>query len=210
MRGLGNVLILGDSYSTFEGFNPKENRVWYNQGGHERTDVTKVEETWWHLLFKDTESNLVLNESFSGATVCNTERPIIPHTSFIYRLNNLIENKFFTENKIDTVFIFGGTNDSWIDSPIGKNKYEAWTKEDLEEVLPAFCYVVATIKKLLPNANVVAIVNTELKEEIAQGFQEAIEYFKITPIILKEISKLNGHPAVKGMSQIKDQILKAL
>lgn len=210
MINLRNVFILGDSYSTFGGFNPKGNNVWYYEGGHERTDVTKAEETWWNQLLKETESNLILNESFSGSTVCNTERENIPHTSFVYRLNGLIEKGFFEKNKIDTFFIFGGTNDSWIDSPIGEKKYSDFTEEDLKNVLPAFCYVISTLKNIIPNTKLIAVLNCDIKEEIISGFKEISEYFKITVIPLKEVEKQNGHPNKAGMMQIKNQILNAL
>ena len=210
MKNIGNVLILGDSYSTFEGFNPKGNNVWYQKGGHDRTDVTEVTQTWWYQLIQETQSNLVLNESFSGATVCNTERENIPHTSFIYRLNNLIERGFFKEKEINTVFVFGGTNDSWIDSPVGENKYENFTKEDLDFVLPAFCYLLKTLKTLLPKAKIVSLINTELKEEISKGFQKAIEKFEVTPVVFQEIGKNFRHPNILGMKQIKEEVLKVL
>ena len=106
MKNLGNILIIGDSYSTFEGCVPNGNSVWYFSNENlEQTDVCNKEQTWWWQLLNETDSKLILNESFSGSTVCNTERPTIPHTSFVYRLNNLIEGGFFKENQIDTVFV---------------------------------------------------------------------------------------------------------
>ncbi|MDE6176421.1 MAG: SGNH/GDSL hydrolase family protein, partial [Paramuribaculum sp.] len=44
------VSILGDSYSTFKGFMSNDrNRVWYSTvASPERTDVSKVSQTWWH------------------------------------------------------------------------------------------------------------------------------------------------------------------
>lgn len=45
------VSILGDSYSTFENYlSCDSNAVWYWNGKHENTDVTTVEQTWWHQL----------------------------------------------------------------------------------------------------------------------------------------------------------------
>ena len=46
-----SVSILGDSYSTFQGYlQPDTNYVWYNAGKHDNTDVTAVQQTWWHRL----------------------------------------------------------------------------------------------------------------------------------------------------------------
>lgn len=42
------VAVLGDSYSTFEGFIPKGYATWYSPTAPpETTDVNKVELTWW-------------------------------------------------------------------------------------------------------------------------------------------------------------------
>lgn len=42
------VAVLGDSYSTFEGFIPKGYATWYSPTAPpETTDVNKVEQTWW-------------------------------------------------------------------------------------------------------------------------------------------------------------------
>ena len=42
------VAVLGDSYSTFEGFFPKGYATWYSPTAPpETTDVNKVEQTWW-------------------------------------------------------------------------------------------------------------------------------------------------------------------
>ncbi len=210
MKRLGNILILGDSYSTFDGYNPEGNEVWYKVGGHENTDVTEVSDTWWWKLLREVDGTLVLNESYSGSTVCNTERPQIPRTSFVCRLNGLIERGFFNENQIDTVFLFGGTNDSWIDSPIGETQFSDFTKSDLDNVLPAFGYALKKLRETSPNAKLVVIVNTDLKAEIAEGIKCAGEHFGATMVALKDVRKQAGHPNREGMTDIKNQILQAL
>ena len=69
------VSVLGDSYSTFEGFmTPSCNLSWYagEDGKGKRNDVSRVEETWWHLLIKKQGWTLEANNSYSGATICFT------------------------------------------------------------------------------------------------------------------------------------------
>ena len=42
------VSILGDSYSTFEGYIPVGNAVWYDtRPNPKKTDVSDVKHTWW-------------------------------------------------------------------------------------------------------------------------------------------------------------------
>ena len=47
------VAVLGDSYSTFEGFTPKGYATWYYNAVQEATDVNKVEQTWWWQVIKE-------------------------------------------------------------------------------------------------------------------------------------------------------------
>lgn len=66
----GNVLIFGDSYSTFLNYIPEGYAHYY--GDSSKSDLDSVEQTWWYQLITETHSNLVLNDSWSGSTVCNT------------------------------------------------------------------------------------------------------------------------------------------
>ena len=68
------VSVLGDSYSTFEGYlTPQTNAVWYfEKYNPKQTDVQDVSQTWWHQLIKKQGWQLMMNNSFSGATICNT------------------------------------------------------------------------------------------------------------------------------------------
>lgn len=206
----GNVFILGDSYSTFDGHIPADCAPWYCNGGHEQTDVAAVEQTWWWQLCQETQSHLLLNSSFSGTTICNTgyEQADCSDISFIARLDKLIKEGYFIQHKVDTLFIFGGTNDSWADSPIGELQYEGWTKTDLFSVLPAFCYLLHQAKTNLLNAKIIVVINTELKDAITKGMQTACQTMGIQSILLQDIAKDCGHPNILGMTQIKDQIIQ--
>jgi len=204
-----NVFIIGDSYSTYGGYIPEGYHYYYGEECRNVPVVREVGKTWWKLAEKENNLNIVLNDSFSGSTVCNTVRPGLgPETAFIKRIDKYISANFFCENKIDAMFIFGGTNDSWIDAPIGEVCYSDWTEEELKCVLPAFCYLVDRAKKVVDD--VIVIINTELKEEIEKGFIDACEKLNVEYLLLCEIDKENGHPTEKGMRQIADQVAECL
>ncbi len=208
MKSLGNVLLLGDSYTTFKGYIPEGYAAYYSDSETSVTDAVAVEHTWWHQVIEKTGSNLVLNNSWSGSTVCNRgyNGNDSTRSSFITRLDALIDGGFFEENKIDTVLVLGGTNDSWANSPIGEAlMYEGWTKDDLYSFLPAMGYLATRLSTL--RARVVFISNTELKPEVTGGIKEACAHFGIELLELSKIDKIAGHPGIAGMKKIADQVL---
>lgn len=209
MKVKNNVFIMGDSYSTYEGYIPEGYHTYYSDERANDPVVKGVEKTWWKIMEDENNLNIVLNDSFSGSTVCNTVRETLTvESSFISRIDKYIKENFFDENKIDTVFIFGGTNDSWIDAPVGELKYSEWSLDELKCVLPAFCYLVDRAKKLVEN--IVVIINSDLKEEITSGFREACEKYNVRYVCLKEIDKQFGHPTESGMRQIAKQVTDCL
>lgn len=210
MTDLGNVFVLGDSYSTFEGWVPDGYDVYYKSEGP--TDVHDVNQTWWKQLVDATGAILVRNCSFSGTTICNTgyDGEDVSYKSFIARVNKLIESGFFHENKVDTFFIFGGTNDTWAKAPIGELQYSDWTKKDLYEILPAFCYLLDLVQKSIPGARIVVIMNTGLRTLMHRDMPIACQKYGVGLVELHGIEKQDGHPTVAGMTGINTQILAYL
>lgn len=208
MIKLGKTVILGDSYSTFAGHIPAGNVVYYSSEDTRGSGVTRVEQTWWHLLMAATDSELVLNESWSGSTIGYTgyEKEDYTHLCFNTRLDKMHEEGILSG--IDTLLIFGGTNDDWCGAPVGELKYANWTKEDLYCVLPAIGRLFCRVAELLPGVKVYAIINTELKPAIHQALLEAAERNGVKAITLSDIDKVDGHPSAVGMTQIKDQLLE--
>lgn len=208
-----NLMILGDSYSTFEGCIPEGNAVYYSKTPRPETDVRNENETWWSRLVAASGAKLVLNDSWSGSTIGYTgyeNRDCSKDSSYIYRFRKLYSEGFFEKNDIDTVLVFGGTNDNWANAPLGVPTFSGWSEKDLYEVLPAICYLVHSISTLLPSVNVYFIVNTELKPEISECFRLAADRFGIKVIFLTEFEKRCGHPTVNGMRSIFEQVFARL
>lgn len=92
--------ILGDSISTFSGYNPPENEVFYPKEG---CDVLTKEHTWWHLLQEEMALTLLMNESYSGSRISVTgARP--SSSSFLSKTRQ-------ERLKGEIIIVFGGTND---------------------------------------------------------------------------------------------------
>lgn len=209
MIDIGNVLILGDSYSTFEGSIPDGFAIYYckNKDGF---GINSPADTWWGMLFSKVKANLVLNSSWSGTTICNTgyNGEDYSDKSFIARFDKLVADGFFEKNKIDTMILFGGTNDCWAYSPIGEKKMENWTKEDLYSFKPAFCYLIKRIREVLPDVKLLSILNTGFLPAFNDAIVSLSEELCVDTLVLKNIQKLEGHPNKKGMEQICEQVLE--
>lgn len=192
-----SVSILGDSYSTFEGFIPQNYFTWYPREG---ASVNSAKQTWWHKFIKENGYHLCENESFSGSTICNTgyEGKDYTSTSFVTRMNRL--------GCPDIIFIFGGTNDSWANVPLGEYQYEGWKKEDLFKFRPAMTYMLDHMIDYYPNVDIYFILNSELKDETNESVRTICKHYNVGCIELHDIEKEIGHPSVKGMEQITDQI----
>ncbi len=197
------LAVLGDSYSTFAGFIPEGNACWYNSpADHKRTDVTKVEQTWWWQVANEGGYKLGAIESYSGSTVCNTG----------YRDENYSDRSFVTRctnlGNPDIILICGATNDSWANAPIGDYKYANWKRVDLYFFRPAMAKMLNDIKLHYPNVEVYFILNTELKKEINESVLEVCKHYDVPVIELVDIDKKSNHPSVKGMKAIAQQVLK--
>lgn len=195
------VSILGDSYSTFKGFNPEGQAPFYPDA---HNDVTEVVQTWWSLYNEAMGYTLEVNDSWGGSTVCNTGYGHwnVANFSFNSRLWKL--------GNPDIIFVFGGTNDAWANSPIGEYKYSGITKEDCNALRPAIAYMLDALARIYPDAVVYAILNSELKEDVNESFREVCRHFGVQLIELHDIEKQNGHPSINGMKAICDQLLEAV
>lgn len=201
-----SVSILGDSYSTFEGYiEPESNVTWYYEPVRDdRTDLRTVDQTWWHRFVTENGYKLCVNNSYSGSTICNTGYDGADYTtfSFVTRCKNL--------GNPDIIFIFGATNDSWAGAPIGEYKYSDITAEDLFSFRPAMARMMRSVTERYPNVKIYFIINDGLKDEIVESINTICAHYSVPTIQLEGIDKINAHPSVKGMEQIAAQLKAAV
>lgn len=203
------VSIIGDSYSTFEGWIPQGQACYYPKPAKVE-DVLLVEHTWWYQLLKRRNMQLVVNDSYSGSTVCTDVREDLPaDSSFIHRMKNTMSGTS-SHIKPDCIFIFGCTNDTWLSRTVGEIQYDHWTKEDLAKILPAYCCLLNYITQNNPQAICISIINDLITEQIRQGLLTAGKHYGVMSIELQDIQKMSRHPSNIGMQQIAEQVNTAL
>ena len=195
------VSILGDSYSTFQGIIPANYSSFYP---NDRNDVVEVEQTWWSLYIKAKGYQLEKNNSWGGTTICGTGYVGMDFSrnSFIARVDSW--------GSPDIIFVFGGTNDAWANSPVGEYQYADWTKEDCKNFRPALDCLFDKLQKRYPEAAIYSLLNSELREPINESMREICKHYNVQLIELHDIDKQNGHPSISGMKSICDQLLEAI
>lgn len=108
--------ILGDSISTYQGYNPVGYYAFFPENG----EVAEVEDTWWQRVADDLELTLYANGSSSGATVAGdstgAEDPQCGCNEL--RTNDLSGPEGACP---DRIVIFLGTNDMLKAIPLGEN-----------------------------------------------------------------------------------------
>lgn len=207
------ISILGDSYSTYEGWIPSDYHFWYDDHGNEcKNNMTSVEQTWWKQLCEEQNLELLANCSFSGSTVCNTgyDQTDASTTSFIHRMKRELGEIRGREKQPDILLVFGGTNDFWAGSPIGSCQYENWNQECLKQFAPALAYLFNYLRIWNPESKIYSIVNDEITGQYREVLEQVAKHYGIRQILLQGIEKENGHPNVNGMREIKNQVENAL
>ena len=199
------VSILGDSYSTFKDFVvPDTNYVWYPRDSVKHNDVTDVRQTWWHQFVRQGNFRLCQNNSFSGATICNTG----------YKGEDYSDRSYVTRARYlgspEVIIVFGGTNDTWAKSPVGEYKYGDWTPQDLYSFRPAMACLLSSLQDRYPGAEVYVVINDILSKEITASMQVISDHYGVRWILLHDIDKQWGHPSQKGMTQIAEQLSEVI
>ncbi|MDE6099542.1 MAG: SGNH/GDSL hydrolase family protein, partial [Paramuribaculum sp.] len=57
-----------------------------------------------------------------------------------------------------------------------------------------------------PGTEITVIVNSDMREDVAEALQTAARHYGAGLVVLHDIDKRSGHPTVKGMTQIAEQI----
>lgn len=197
------VSILGDSYSTFEGYlTPSTNATWYTAGTNpwHDTDVLEVEQTWWWQFINNNDGyELEVNNSYSGSTMCNTcYDGMDVSTSFISRMTNL--------GAPDIIFVFGGTNDHFSGCAMGNYIYSGWTEDDLLDFRPGLAYIFNYLKSAHPEAEIYFILNDVLSDDINESVVTICEHYDVPVIAPLGIGKSEYHPNATGMTTIASTV----
>lgn len=192
------ISILGDSLSTYQGYNPTGNIVYYP---NENNDIDSVEKTWWKKVIMDSNSVLSINESYSGSKISGTD-----NFSFVNRIKNLGDPQY--------LIIHGGTNDLWQNVPAGVLHFGSIESElNTEEFADAYDILIRKVVSLYPTTNVLLIIPHCVTESYATIINEIADHYNLFGVVdlrKYEFSTANGHYQTSDMEIVANAVLANL
>lgn len=134
-----DVSILGDSISTYSGYNPKGYAVYYDKHACKANNLETVDDTWWSIVLKELGAELCVNGSYSGSTVSGEDFPAAESSERIEVLH-------YGDIMPDVILIYIGFNDFAlaVDMDEFKNAYEHML-EQLKQKYPESRIICATL-----------------------------------------------------------------
>ncbi len=220
------VSIVGDSVSTFEGFNPRGYAVFYDQAMQTKNGLRDVYDTWWAKVNQGLHAYLCVNNSYSGSRVSGVG---FPAGCCEERLWNLKTAEYMPHD----ILIYLGFNDFGNGVRIYADESAANPETDTRFFMAAYEKMIRQMKTFYPSTRIICgtLMRTCIQSQIDWVFPETYagveleEYnYAIRTVAAKEqcfladLSKypvryetLDGsHPTVNGHRTIAETWLSEL
>ena len=114
----------------------------------EGVGTTSPDNIYHALLKKEAGLKIARNYGIGGTRFAIQKgTPERPKDNYV-DINSFCERFDQMDDDADVVVVFGGTNDSWANAPLGEMMYKDWTTKDLYCVLPAIGYLLNLLKEI--------------------------------------------------------------
>lgn len=163
------VSILGDSISTYNGYNPKGYIVYYDEEMQMRNGLTSVYDTWWAKVNQELNAYLCVNNSYSGSKVSGEE---FPAGCCLERIANLRTLEYTP----DLILIYMGFNDFGYGVPISCAPLNNDGRANLQCFEDAYHQMLTGLRYFYPNAKIVCatLMRTTLRQNGLLRFPEKL------------------------------------
>ena len=181
------VSIIGDSISTFEGYNPQGFAVFYNEEKQQQAGIVNVTDTWWQTVIDFFGAKLLVNNSWSGsrATKLPGNNELFPSGCSDERTNGL----HLGVMKPDVILVYIGTND-WAYGVLTGGETRI-TEGDIHELFyQAYHGMIDKLKKNYPQAEIfcftlsTTVMSSNCKFNFCVFSSSSIIFFSISCLIL--------------------------
>lgn len=160
--------VLGDSISTFAGYNPEGYRVYYDNEMQQRNSLNSVYDTWWMRVSCALGTSLCVNNSYSGSCVSG---PDFPAACCDERLKNLRTSAYTP----DIILIYIGFNDFGQGVQIDKNYPKLLSGRNVLYFKDAYEHMLVKIRKEYPRSTIVCgtLMRTKMRDREEWVFPES-------------------------------------
>lgn len=220
------VSILGDSISTFSGYNPKGYAVYYDEEVQKINGLRSVYDTWWAKVNQSLNAYLCVNNSYSGSEVSGLE---FPAGNCKERLMCLYDS----ECTPDLILIYLGINDFGYGVPIQCAPLSNDCKTDLLYFEDAYHQMLTGLRYFYPKTKIICatLMKTIIKQDNKWSFPNSLGGICIDDyndairrpasnchisladlaILDRRYETLDGtHPTAKGHKTIADEWIACL
>lgn len=166
-----SISIMGDSISTFKGFNPYGYAVYYNEDVAYENELSSVNDTWWMQVIGGLGGKLSLNNSYSGSFVAGE-----------YQTSACSKNRCaFLDNgaKPDVILVYMGTNDRGYALDIKPDE-----PDNTQYFYGGYKTMLKRIKANYPSAKVICAT-------LLIAYKKGYENIAASPTILEHSKKYN-------------------
>lgn len=222
--------ILGDSISTFEGCSIPDYAAFYDTTHKLSANVITVSDTWWGKVINYLGGELLVNNSFSGSTVCwNSLYRIQSYGCSDERTASLGKEGISP----DVIMIYMGTNDWGSGIRVFRDERFDPVEDNPARFLSAYNQMLKKLKTNYPNAEIwcftLPISKCSAKSEFSfpyfYGGRHISEYCDAIKMCAKEYDcriidlysssepydTLDGfHPTANGMETIANAVINEL
>ena len=166
------ISILGDSISTYEGFNPPGYSVYYDEEIRYLNGLENVEDTWWMRVIHGLDGMLCINDSYSGSLVSGT---VFPSAVCEERLTSLCGPAAGP----DIILIYMGVNDFGYGVRVSRGRAVLLFSQDRKDFSffeDAYDGMLKRLRELYPQARIVCgtLMGTAVKYSFGWGFSQSI------------------------------------
>lgn len=214
--------ILGDSISTLFGYSQPSEAVFYTAAKRYETGVYSLSDTWWGQVIDTLGGRLLVNNSFSGSTVCFDPRNEIAS----YGCSDARTSALGIDGEVpDVILIFMGMNDRGLGVPLHPT-CEA-EKNDLTVFSEAYAEMLRKLRANVPPAELWCLTlplgsldgyaPSEAARQRTEAYSNVIAECAVQNACrlidicqMEPYESFDGlHPNAKGMRQIADAVLTA-
>lgn len=136
------ISIVGDSISTYAGFNPQGYLVYYKDDRAQDNEIESVDDTWWKQVIDGLGGELCVNNSYSGSLVAGEYKSSACSAARCSALH--------ADVMPDVILIYIGTNDRGFGVDVGMN-----SPHDTQKFYGAYRTMLSQLKSNYPCAKII-------------------------------------------------------